>query len=410
MGWLPGEAIGSLGPGERVRGSPGGQTLPQDGSDRGGAEAPASMRTLWTPPGGTAIASGMSDDEKSKPEASVGSAPAGTWKSRRKGAAPTPHDALFRAVFSDPVHAQALLRDQLPNEIAGLLADTPPKILEGSFIDEDLRESQADLLLEVELVDGGTAFVYVLVEHKSYPDAEVVLQVLGYMVRIWRDYVRQGKGREGRAARARSLPPIIPLLGYSGSAPWTGPTDLAEMIATDTPELIFLHGPYLILRHWAQMPPEALSRDPVSQASLLTLTGRGPAYLDEIEAALEDNPALQEQFAVYIRETVRGAALDELEQKLAAAKAGQEGVLGTIMEKLRAEGEVRGIAKGRAEGAALGFAKGEAKSLIRLLERRFGPLPDADRARIEGADLDQLDAWIDRVLDVESLEAVFRSA
>ena len=55
-----------------------------------------------------------------------------------------------------------------------------------------------------------------------------------------------------------------------------------------------------------------------------------------------------------------GAALDELEEKLVAARAGQtEGIVGTIMEKLRAEGE----------------AKGEAKSLTRLLERRFGPLP-----------------------------------
>ena len=351
-------------------------------------------QSVWTRSGGAAIASGMTDEERSKP-----GVPDKGWKSRRKKGVPTPHDTLFRAVFSDPVRARALLRDQLPNEIAGLLADTPPRIVPGSFIDEDLRESQADLLLEVSLVDGGSAFVYVLVEHKSYLDPELVLQVLGYMVRIWRDYVRHGEGREGRTARARSLPPIIPLLGYSGSAPWTGPTDLADMIATDTPGLIFLRGPSLILRQWAQMGPDELSSDPVSQASLLTLTGRGPAYLDEIEAALEDSAALQEQFAVYIRETVRGAALDELEAKLASARAGQmEGVLGSIMEKLRAEGE----AKGRAEGVA----EGEAKSLTRLLERRFGPLSDVDKKRIEVADLAQLDAWTDRVLDAESLEAV----
>ena len=49
------------------------------------------------------------------------------------------------------------------------------------------------------------------------------------------------------------------------------------------------------------------------------------------------------------------------------------------------------LAKGRAEG--------EAKSLTRLLERRFGPLPAAVRSRIDVADLNQLDAWIDRVLD-----------
>ena len=152
------------------------------------------------------------------------------------------------------------------------------------------------------------------------------------------------------------------------------------------------------------MPPEDLSRDPVPQAGLIALTGRGPAYLDEIEDALQHNPVLQDQFAVYIRDTVAGAALDELEEKLAGTRAGQtEGIVGTIMEKLRAEGE----AKGRAEGVAEGEAKGEAKSLTRLLERRFGPLPAAVKARVDGADLDQLDVWLDRVLDAKNLNAVF---
>ena len=333
----------------------------------------------------------MTDEERSKP-----GVPDKGWKSRRKKGVPTPHDTLFRAVFSDPVRARALLRDQLPNEIAGLLTDTPPRIVSGSFIDEDLRETQADLLLEVDLASGGAAFVYVLIEHKSYPDPEVVSQVLGYMVRIWRDYARHGEGRAGRAARLKALPPIIPLLGYSGSTPWTGPTDLNSMIATDTPALHVLRGPDLILRHWAEMSPDALSGDPVSQAGLLTLTGRGLAYLDEIETALEDSPTLQEQFGVYIRETVRGAALDALEDRLAAAKADQkEGVLGSIMEKLRAEGEAKGEVRGRK------------RDLARLLERRFGPLSDADRARIDAASLDQLDTWIDRVLDAESLKALF---
>ena len=49
------------------------------------------------------------------------------------------------------------------------------------------------------------------------------------------------------------------------------------------------------------------------------------------------------------------------------------------MEELIAEGEERGI------------AKGEAKSLTRLLERRFGPLPAAVKARVGGVNFAQLD-------------------
>ena len=306
------------------------------------------------------------------------------------------HDALLKSVFSIPVHAQSLLRDQLPKEIVKLLADNPPKIVGDSFVNENLRQSQADLLMEVEMASGEPSLVYVLVEHKSYSDGEAALQMLSYMVRIWQRHVdgrEDGKGKEGRAARARTLPPIIPLLAYSGTRPWTGPTNFADMFATDDPNLIFLRGPDLIVREWAQMSPEKLSRDPIPRAGLLTLTGRGLANFDEIDEALLDNPVLQDQFVEYIRNTSTGETREELERKLAAAKPEQkEGVLGRMMEKLKAEGRVEGEAKGRVEG--------EAKSLTRLLERRFGPLPAAIKSRVDRADLKQLDAWIDRVRDV----------
>ena len=77
------------------------------------------------------------------------------------------------------------------------------------------------------------------------------------------------------------------------------------------------------------------------------------------------------------------------------------------MEKLIGEGEEREIAKGEARREKRGIVKGEAKSLSRLLERRFGPLPAALKARIGRAKLTQLDAWIDRVLDAKSMDAVF---
>ena len=81
--------------------------------------------------------------------------------------------------------------------------------------------------------------------------------------------------------------------------------------------------------------------------------------------------------------------------------------MGAVMEQLRAEGRIEGVAEGEARGEVRGIAKGEAKSLTRLLERRFGPLPAAVKTRVGGANLSQLDAWSDRVLDAKSLDSVF---
>ena len=58
-----------------------------------------------------------------------------------------------------------------------------------------------------------------------------------------------------------------------------------------------------------------------------------------------------------------------------------------------------------------GFAErftqqGEAKVITRLLERRFGPLPEEARRRIERADAETLLEWSERVLTAQSLEEV----
>ena len=122
----------------------------------------------------------------------------------------TPHDALFRALVSNPARAGALLTEYLPREVAGLLdPDTPPEAMEGSFVDADAARTQCDALFRVRLGTGHDARIYVLLEHKSSVDAATPLQILKYMVNIWLREI------EGGTARDR-LPPIIPLLFYHG--------------------------------------------------------------------------------------------------------------------------------------------------------------------------------------------------
>ena len=52
-------------------------------------------------------------------------------------------------------------------------------------------------------------------------------------------------------------------------------------------------------------------------------------------------------------------------------------------------------------------AEGKAELLTRLLQRRFGPLPDWVETRLSQATPAQLDTWADRVFDATLLESVF---
>ena len=74
--------------------------------------------------------------------------------------------------------------------------------------------------------------------------------------------------------------------------------------------------------------------------------------------------------------------------------------------ELRAAME-RGKLEGKIEGELKGKIEGESAALQRLLARRFGALPPETLSRIAGASREEIEAWLDRVLDARSLADVF---
>jgi len=54
-----------------------------------------------------------------------------------------------------------------------------------------------------------------------------------------------------------------------------------------------------------------------------------------------------------------------------------------------------------------GRVEGEAAMLLRLMERKFHPLPESARQRITSADAETLLVWAERVLDANSLDEVW---
>ena len=59
------------------------------------------------------------------------------------------------------------------------------------------------------------------------------------------------------------------------------------------------------------------------------------------------------------------------------------------------------------ESKAEGIAEGRADTLLRLLQKRFGPVPEAVTRRVRRGSIKKLDAWLDRILDAKTLADVF---
>lgn len=258
-----------------------------------------------------------------------------------------PHDAMVRAVLSDVAEARSFLQVHLSDEVSQALNWSTLKLLDGSFVDADLRESEADLLYEVEHISGeASVWVYVLLEHQSTPDRWMRWRLLRYCCRIWeqsfRDYPDQ-----------RDLRAIVPLVFYQGERRWSYSTEFADLFAEsvrDWPGVLrFSHG---LIDQSGMQPEEAQGELKARVMQLLLLAAYHPelAWMEriaELWTSLSSHPPsgginYVRIFALYILSTQEPAAAQSFRGVLRryAPEAGDE--LMTYAQELLAEGREEG--------------------------------------------------------------------
>lgn len=70
------------------------------------------------------------------------------------------------------------------------------------------------------------------------------------------------------------------------------------------------------------------------------------------------------------------------------------------------KGLAEGLAKGRVEARRADRAEARRADLLKLLTKRFGPLPEDVTARVTAAGEGDLDRWLDRILTAPTLAEV----
>jgi len=75
-----------------------------------------------------------------------------------------------------------------------------------------------------------------------------------------------------------------------------------------------------------------------------------------------------------------------------------------------AQGELLGEKRGEQRGELRGEQRGRAQMLVSLLNIKFGPLDRETVALVEGASLEELKFWAERVLDARSLDEVLQGS
>ncbi len=288
------------------------------------------------------------------------------------------HDKLFKTVFSDPGHAASFLRGCLPSRTLSALNIASLARVDGSFLDGEFVESRADILFRVNTKNEGISYIYILLEHKSYPERSTSLQILNYMVRIWRKHEKENK--------TNMLPHIIPILFYHGKKPWPWEPAIGSQFVP-VPELERYIPHFVFDLHDLSIVP-----DDQIKGTVLAKVIQG--ILKYIHKPKELVPRLdlflrllhQDTGTQYIETVLKYLVMsakdieDELIRIADKAIPGGGEIVGTLAERWEKEkspkwiekGMAQGVARGRLEGRLEGEAIGILFGIEALLEAKFG--------------------------------------
>ncbi len=131
-----------------------------------------------------------------------------------------PHDKLFKQAMADSRVAHEFFQSHLPAHILDKVDLSTLKLEKESFIDDNYKSSEVDVLYSVN-VENRPAYFYLLCEHQSAIDPHMSLRLFRYMLNILdrhREKIKKG-----------SLPLIYPIVIYTGDKAWDSPRSLFEL-------------------------------------------------------------------------------------------------------------------------------------------------------------------------------------
>jgi len=316
---------------------------------------------------------------------------------------PSPHDQFFTYVFSDKENLRDLLKQYLPPSVQNHIDLSALSITKESYVDDELRKSQSDLLVKARLKENkehAPVLIYILLEHKAYPDRWTIFQILKYMVRIWEKHAGIGERR-----KSSTLPVISPIIFYHGRSRWNYPLSFEDLFEKALPRLT-----QYIPRFKADLINAGGYESPGSETGLhfqaaMTLfkySFRGlEDHVSDILRIIAQSPLDQRTkdflsaIFRYILIAGRRGNKNKIERAIEGfeMKEVQESYM-TIADELMEEGELKGKIEEKQQ------------VLVRLLKRKFGLSREETEQIMAVVDPYVLDRALDEIITAERKEEV----
>lgn len=315
----------------------------------------------------------------------------------------TPHDNAYKNLFTHPQVVRDFLRGFVSEEWVGELDLNTLEKASGSYVTDDLRDREDDIIWRVRR-NNHWCYIYLLLEFQSKNDPWMAVRIMTYIGLLYQDLIKRGE-----VVSPQRLPPVFPAVIYNGIQSWTSAREL-ETLIEPAPSGLMRYVPrqrYFVLDEGRQ---EILEENNTFSDIVALEQGPGPEALAQVLARLTarlqapENSELRRALTVWIHRVV----LKKLIPGTEIPPVNELKEIESMLAERVVEWTETWKQQGMQQGMQKGMQQGEAAVLQRLLARRFGPLSEQTCQRLRQASLEQLETWADRFLDAHSIDEVFR--
>ncbi len=324
--------------------------------------------------------------------------------SRKKTGPSRPHDRSRRQLFTHRRMLEDLLRDFVKLPWVEDLDFSTLKKLSTDYVTDGLDERLGDVVWEVRRSEGQPVYILVLIEFQSSCDPLMPLRMIGYVVLF-----HQRLAKERPLKNGEKLPPVLPILLYSGEEEYTPALEMLDLIAAVPPglEACQPNMRYHLVDE-LRWPCSAFVGVKNALAAFLRLEQSDPEAIRELvleEGALDwlekENPDLLRDLLDWVSLVL----LPRRQPDTPIPKLKTLDELKTYMEKDMETWSEMLVAKGRGEGETEGRVKEARQAIVLVLNARFGSTPPEILSKLESIDeLTRLHEILEHALGIRSID------
>jgi len=276
------------------------------------------------------------------------------------------HDKFFRASMGHQSVAIDFIQHHFPKRIFQALNTDSLKLLQQSFIKQDLQEHFSDLVFSCELADK-PAYLTLLIEHQSSPDKMMAFRIHQYLFGLLSNYRKQYPNK--------LLPAVYSLVFYHGeTTPY--PYSLSLQSCFDDPLNIMSEVLYkdIALVDVNQLPDEVLKKQewigPVTSALKYIRQQEMAPFALEILSSLQwsmDKYEAQEMLHLLLNYLLSAGNIEDIDSFMTSSIEQLSSPMRSEMMTFAEKMEERGIQKGMQKGMLEGETRGKQDIALRML-------------------------------------------